>query len=282
MLNPTEQFKTAMLDAGVMPPDNIIGDGVLHRFKIDGKLNGWYSLHLDGRSAGSFGDWRQGLTVIWKMPGNFKPLTDAERKAVAIERQRQEAGRIAEVNATHNATANKAKFIVSKSKPIIEQGQHPYLVKKRIQPHDARLSRDALVIPIFQADNQLVNLQFIDIEGNKRFLTGGRKKGCFAVIGKHVDGQPIVICEGWATGASLHEATGLFVVVALDAGNLEPVAKVVRNLYPMAEIVIAGDNDLSGVGQKAARAAALAVGGKYIIPATPGHDWNDSLTMEAV
>ena len=233
MLNPTEQFKTAILESGIAPPDNIIGDGVLHRFKIDGKLNGWYNLHLDGKAAGSFGDWKQGIKVRWKMAGNFKPFTEAERRAFAIERQRQEAERQAEEDAIRNSAANKAKFIWSKSTPITVQGQHAYLVKKHIQPHGARLSREALVIPIFTADNQLVNLQFINADGNKLFLKGGKKKGCFTVIGQHDEGQPIVVCEGWATGASLHEHTGHCVIVALDAGNLEPVAKAIRLLAPM-------------------------------------------------
>ena len=282
MLNPTEQFKAAMIDSIGYAPEIITGDSVLHRFKIDGKLNGAYKLHLDGRPAGFFQDFKQGIKENWKLDGVFKSLTDAERKAFVIERQRQKAERQAEENVIHSAAANKAKSIWSNSAPITDQAKHPYLVKKQIQPHGARLYKGALVIPIYDGARKPVNLQFIDADGNKRFLSGGKKKSCFAQIGKYVDGQPIVICEGWATGASLHEHTGHVVIVALDAGNLEPVAKVIRGLYPTAAIVIAGDNDISGVGQKAARAAALAVGGKYIIPATPGHDWNDSLTMEAV
>jgi putative DNA primase/helicase len=97
------------------------------------------------------------------------------------------------------------------------------------------------------------------------------------VIGK--PSEIIQICEGWATGASLHQETEYFTVVALDAGNLEQAAIVIRKLYPAAEIIICGDNDASGVGQKAARAAALAVAGKYIIPPIDGYDWNDVLNL---
>jgi putative DNA primase/helicase len=75
----------------------------------------------------------------------------------------------------------------------------------------------------------------------------------------------------------LHEATGLTVIVALDAGNLLTVARTIRMLAPNAEIVVCGDNDLSGVGQEAAEKAALAVGGRCEIPATTGHDWNDAI-----
>lgn len=90
----------------------------------------------------------------------------------------------------------------------------------------------------------------------------------------------MLICEGWATGASLHEELGVFVMVAMDAGNLAPVAQAARRLFPDAEIIIAGDNDESGTGQAAAQNAALAVGGKVLIPQQSGVDWNDILTME--
>ncbi|WP_262965384.1 toprim domain-containing protein [Methylobacter psychrophilus] len=87
----------------------------------------------------------------------------------------------------------------------------------------------------------------------------------------------ILIVEGWATGASLYEATGHFTIVAFSAGNLTAVAIQIRKHHQDKEIIICGDNDLSGVGQLAARSAALAIAGKYILPPTIGHDWNDSL-----
>jgi len=273
-----DSFREAMREAAITPPDEIIADGILHRFQINGKLSGRYTLHLDGRPAGFFQDYRQGIKENWAFRGHFKPLTNAERRAFAIERQRKQLERNAVEKARHDEASDKARFIWHRSTPITEQAEHPYLVRKRIQPYGVRLSREALVIPIFNENRQVVNLQFIQPDGVKRFLTGGRKKGCFSVIGRPTPGQPILIAEGFATGASLHEATGLFVVVALDAGNLEPAALVVRRLFPAASIVIAGDNDISGVGQKAAITAAVAVGGKFIIPATPGTDWNDSLT----
>ena len=85
----------------------------------------------------------------------------------------------------------------------------------------------------------------------------------------------ILIAEGFATAASLYESTGNQVFIAYDAGNLIHVARIVRAKNPTAEIIIAGDNDVSGTGQTAARAAALATNSKYILPPTVGHDWND-------
>lgn len=272
-----QQFKSFMLDSLGYAPEFIIGDGSLHRMKDNnGKLNGAYTLHTNGRPAGYFQDFKQHIKESWKADGNFQPLSLIQRRAFAIERQRQETERNAEEAAKHKAAENKACYIWSNSTPATD---HPYLNKKRIKAHGLKLGRNnMLIVPIYNESKALVNLQFISETGGKMFLSGGKKKGCFSVIGKL--GEIIQICEGWATGASLYESTGHFTVVALDAGNLEPVARVINRLYPESQIVICGDNDESGVGQKAARAAALAVGGRYILPATTGHDFNDMLNME--
>ncbi|MCW5601817.1 toprim domain-containing protein, partial [Nitrosomonas sp.] len=88
----------------------------------------------------------------------------------------------------------------------------------------------------------------------------------------------ILISEGFATGASLHEATGEMTVIAFDANNLLPAAQKIRKKYRDIDIIVCGDNDLSGVGQKAANEAAAAVGGLVHIPDVPGSDWNDILS----
>lgn len=149
-------------------------------------------------------------------------------------------------------------------------------MKKVIHSHGARKYHESLVIPIYNESDQIINLQFIDPEGGKRFLSGGRKFGCFYIIGNST--KRILICEGFATGASLFEDCRQRVVVAFDAGNLLPVAKNIRELSPDSEIIICGDNDISGVGQEKAQEAALAIGGKILIPPTPGTDWNDVLS----
>ena len=274
-----ESFKNAMLDNIGYAPNDIIGDGNLHRVKDNnGKLNGAYVLHLDSRAAGYFECFKQNIKQSWKADSKFQPLSTLQRRTFAIDRQRQEAERNAEEATKHKVAADKARYIWHRSPPATA---HPYLNKKRVKTHGLRVCRNnTLIVPIYDETKTLVNLQFISETGGKIFLSGGRKKGCFSVIGK--PGELIQICEGMATGASLYESTGHFTVVALDAGNLEPVAIVIRKFYPDSQIVICGDNDLSGVGQKAAKAAALAVGGKYILPAIVGCDWNDVLSMEAV
>lgn len=269
-----EQFKHDMLENYITPPETIIADGTIQRFKIDGKLNGAYVLHLDRRAAGYFQDFKQGIKVRWKMAGDFKPVTDAERKAFAIERQRQADERQTEEKARHREAVKKAAYIWKRSTPVID---HQYLVKKNVNPNGVRCYRGSLVIPLYDENGVLVSLQFIDDDGSKRMMKDGKAQGACCFIGDMQSGNIILVCEGWATGASLYEATGHFTIVAFSAGNLKAVAMQSRKYNPDAEIIICGDNDLNGVGNKAAREAALAIGGKYILPATPGNDWNDEL-----
>ena len=260
--------------------DTIIADGVLHRCHVEGDKpgtkNGAYILHTDGKPAGWFHHFVSGTTGTWTASGKREPMSFAMRAQIEADKQRRQ---IEQAERQQDA-ADKAKFIWHSAKPIIYPGQHCYLSRKHINAYLAKLYRDALVIPIFNESRDLVNLQFIDADGNKRFLSGGKKKACFSVIGDSSKEKKLLICEGFATGASLHQELGTFVMVAMDAGNLEPVAQTARRMFPDYEIIIAGDNDESGTGQKAARAAALAIGGKYIIPTTPGHDWNDALTAK--
>ena len=76
-------------------------------------------------------------------------------------------------------------------------------------------------------------------------MAGSEKKGCFHFLGdeKDLSKEEIILAEGYATGASLHMGTGKPVAVAFDAGNLEVVAKKLREKYPEAKITIAADND---------------------------------------
>lgn len=161
---------------------------------------------------------------------------------------------------------------------------HPYLDRKgvhvpglRIASADLRwrlladgewreriaVRKGDLLVPTHDAGGQLVNLQRIDGQG-KWFLPGGQAKGCRYVI----EGGPrVVLCEGLATGASWHQATGDTVIVVFSAGNLPTVAESVH-----ADL-IAADHDESGAGERYAKATGLP----YLMPALVGHDWNDWL-----
>jgi putative DNA primase/helicase len=276
------QFTEAAHSAGIPIVGGVIADGALRRCHLDGQKpntkNGAYILHNDRNPAGWALDFTTGNSMTWRADGQRARLSPADRAAIEAERQRREIER----REAHRSAADKARYIWPKLKPIIDPAEHDYLLIKRIQPHGARLSiyqgRESLVIPIM-GEPGLTSLQFIEADGSKRFLPGGEIKGCFFGIGMaHVTlAEPgkLLICEGFATGASLHEWYREPVIVAFNAGNLEAVANRIRALYPNHEIIICGDNDHSGVGQKAARAAALACGGRYLLPPIVGTDFND-------
>jgi putative DNA primase/helicase len=262
-------FIDAMLNAGIVTRDPIIDDGVLHRIHVEGDKrgtkNGAYILFSSG---GWFQHFNTGVIGKWSANGKNAPLSKEMRLQIEADRKQRQI----EMQQRHDDAAKKAQSIWFRSLPV---SHHPYLTKKKIQSHNALCSNGALVIPIYDKHKTLVNLQFIDTDGNKRFLSGGKKKGCFSIIGKPT--ETILICEGFATGATLYENTQNFVVVAMDAGNLEPVAIEIRKQHQDSQIIICGDNDASGIGQLKARSAALACGGAYKIPATVGADWNDVL-----
>ncbi len=278
MADVIDQFKTAMLAAGLTPPDVIQDDGLIHRFSTKGKPrddSGWYCLHTDGLAAGVFGDWREGFSQTWCSKSD-KSMTDAERQAhrdrvQAMQRQREADLLIRQTQAAHDADKR-----VKAAKPCT---QHDYPTRKGIKPHGARIEGDNLLIPMRDTDGTVHSLQTIAPDGTKLFMPGGRVKGCYFSIGKPAGG--IIVCEGFATGASIHEATGGAVAVAFNAGNLEAVAAALRSKYPALKIIIAADDDHltpGNPGMTKARAAALAVGGYLAVPEFFGHDRADKDT----
>lgn len=270
------KFRQAMNDAGIHYSGEIVADGRLHRFHIDGhkpgSLNGAYVLHLDGVPAGWFSDFTTGLSQTWR--ADTGKLTHQEIIAQQARVDELKRMREIELHERHENAAAKARYLWDCARPA--NSHHPYLAKKKVKPYNLRQIRESLVIPLFSQPRRLVNLQFISPGGDKRFLSGGRKHGCFFHIGERT--KEILLCEGFATGASLYEETGKRAIVAFDAGNLLSVAKNIRGLAPDAEIILCGDHDLSGVGQRAANEAALAVDGKVLIPPVAGMDWNDYLS----
>jgi putative DNA primase/helicase len=255
---------------------NPVADGCLHRCAIadkpKGNKDGAYLLHADGFPRSGFQNHTDGLGwQDWRADIGKKPT---QQEIIAQQAKIDEARRQREIerHQRHGNAAAKAAHLWKCARPAIN---HPYLVKKKIKAYDVRQLKNGLLIPVYDESNRLVNAQFISPIGEKRFLSGGRKRGCFFVIGDL--SERILICEGYATGSSLFEHSGQRVIVAFDANNLLPVAKNIREVAPDSEIIICGDNDLSGVGQKAASEAALAVSGKVLIPPIDGMDWNDYL-----
>lgn len=274
MMDIENRFKEMVLSSGIALGDEIVADGKLHRIHIDGhrsgSKNGAYCLYPDGVPAGWAMDFKTGLRFKWRADDRKMRLSKADIQAIEtakLERQKEQIE-------IRQQAATKARRIWSKA--VYADVTNKYCQRKSIQPYGAKTGNSGnLIVPLFNEKVEIVNLQFIQPDGIKRFLTGGQKKGCFFWFGEST--STVLVCEGYATGCSLFEALGLQTFVAFDAGNLKTVALLVRAKRPEAEIVIAGDNDLSGVGERYARAAAAAINGGYVIPPEVGHDFNDAV-----
>ncbi len=211
-------------------------------------------------------------------PGMPKPTREEIEER---NRQAQAAMKRAEIERAREraAAALQARELLDAA--TLENGGHAYLVKKRVGAHGIFSDGFRLLVPMRDIEGKLWNAQRIDPRGNKRFLRGGRVTALFHRIGRPVD-QTLVICEGYATGATLHESTGHAVAVAFNCNNLKPVAKALRAKYPEATLIIAADNDRHTPGNPGvtkANEAALAVGGRVAVPefpeGAPGTDFND-------
>ena len=281
MSDPIEHFRLAIAAAGLEAPDDIHADGAIHRFSTSGRRgddSGWYSLHTDGVPAGAFGCWRVGLTSTWCAKSD-NAMTDAERDAHRQRIKAMKAQRDADGLATQQHASETASALLSQADTATA---HPYLSRKGVQPHGVKAFGDRLLIPMRDTAGKLHSLQTITPDGDKRFHPGGRIKGCYHAIGKPAG--LLVVCEGYATGASIHEATGHAVAVAFNAGNLEAVALALRAKYPDLKIIVAADDDHltdGNPGMAKAKAAALAVGGLVAVPVFPADrldkatDFND-------
>lgn len=262
-----QQFREAILAAGLVPPESIEADGMLHRFASSGKRgddSGWYVLHGDGIPAGSFGDWRTGLSQNWRAEID-RALTPAEQAAHRERIETMWRNRELEQERMRAESATKAAAIWANAAPCSE---HHYLTRKGIQANGARIYKESLVIPL-RAEGALHSLQFISADGEKRFLTGGKVAGCYCSIGNPAGALALCIAEGFATGATIHQITGLPVAVAFNAGNLEAVALSMRAKFPDLAIIVCGDDDWKSdgnPGKTKATAAALAIRAKLALP----------------
>jgi putative DNA primase/helicase len=314
-----QAFEKAMVAAGIVPDftrGGIVDDGKLIRFHIQGDKkgtrNGWCVLFGDGVPAGEFGSWKTGETHTWcaKEAGKITPEEQhairARIAAARAEREREERERQGEA-------ARLANLLWQEGIPVTDDS-HPYLIRKGVRAHGLRLVNwpvrntegkvfrtiaDTLVIPILDKNGKIVSLQGVfpktdaQFGRDKDFLVGGKKRGCFFMIGKPRESVPVALCEGYATGETIHQATGWCVVVAWDAYNLTHVAKVMREAMPTATFVIAADNDqftnrpVVNPGLTYARQAAAEVGARVVFPefaSLEGEptDFNDLASREGI
>lgn len=277
---PEAQLIDAMRAAGLEPPDEILMDGKIHRFRSGtkgapghGDKPGWYLVFGDGIPAGRFGCWRAGMEVTWR--------ADVGRKLTQTE-EMSNAKRLAEAKALRDAAIERQHQVASETVEKIWTGaqaalpDHPYLSKKAIGVHGARATGDGrLVLPLYDQNGTLSTLQYIDHEGGKLYHPGGQTGGKFWMVGSLDEPGTLFVAEGFATAATIHETTDRPVVVAYSASNLVPVTGTLREMYGATQdIVIVADHDQSGVGQRYAEQASAKYGARMVMPPILG-DAND-------
>lgn len=271
------QFGAALASFGLNPPE-IIADGVRRRFDADdekkGKKSAWYVLYSDGVPAGAFGNWRTGLSEKWCGKSD-QLLTPVERADYLskIARARQEA----ESTRLQLETEAAADCVRIFGGALDATEDNPYCVRKGIKPYGLKEFRDkrTLLVPMRDGQGALRSLQFIYADGTKRFKSNGRVQGSYYSLGgKPVD--TLLVCEGFATGASLFAATGYPTAVAFNAGNLGAVARTIRLKFPSVRIIVCADNDRFNpdvnVGVVEATFAARDVAGWIAVPQFPPDD----------
>ncbi|MDE0658606.1 MAG: toprim domain-containing protein [Gammaproteobacteria bacterium] len=302
---PTDELLQAMAEVGLHPKD-IHWDGRFHRFPGIGQKdrgdNGWVKAFADQRGA-IFGDNR--TKEKWKWPQDSPEWKEAMQHAERLTREeverRKEAAKKERAKAAEKATKiihetwNRAKLCPN----------HPYLERKGIRDVqvlrsiiDPKTREQILLIPMRNHKREIVCIQRIWPDGTRKYMwQPGGTRGLYDTIGarRFRETKTLVICEGWATGHSIHQATGHAVIVAFFDGGLRVVGKIIQKKYPDARIIIAADNDrwkfvkrgneMVNPGVYAAREAAEKLGVEYCIPdfedlSTKPTDFDDLRRLE--
>lgn len=283
MSNPLQIFRDILTDKGLIPAE-IMADGKLHRCPTQTKphkQNGAYIAHVDIPATLWWCNWENGEQGTFctkeKQTLSVSELSAWRERQHSIQRQRE-----AEYAERHAEAAQLARQEWNSA--LMCDTNHPYLRSKGIPALEGiRQARDgALLIPVLDTADNLQSLQRIYPDGTKRFLVGGKVSGGQFIIQGQPE-KPIAICEGFATGASIHLATGWTVHVAFSANNMPVVAKPARDRFTDRAIIICGDNDEAG--RKRGEEAAGLANAQLLFPHFTddnGTDFNDLHQIEGI
>ena len=283
-----EKARSVAADQGMQLPLDPRWTGAWHRIPGIGKSErnaaGAYKVgpdcvHLIDHASG----WS--VTVFSDSDTHGIDKAEARRRYIEAERERK-----AKQQAYRAATLQRLEHVWDRGAPC---ERCKYTHRKRIRTHGGRyIYRDQCLLILLQdIDGNIQSAQMIfdDPGQGKKFWPGLPVAGAFFLIGQ-VNSQPLLICEGFATGATLHEETGYTVACAMFASNLLPVALAFRKRHPGLAITVCGDDDCNtpgNPGRTKATEAAAAIGAKVAFPVFPpgvdGTDFNDlHLVQQAV
>lgn len=261
-LDPLEEFAKAIRAAGLEITDKQGKplpfpemDGELHRVPLangkKGNRDGAYVGYLDGRPAGIIHNWSTGERQNWKLEG--PEMSAEERARLAAQAAVNKQLRAEKLAGEHDAAASKAKARWNRATELAPGEQTPYLARKQVEGYGLRREGSDTLVPVRDIDGKLWAVQTVFPEKkelvpgteplDKVFTKESKKEGHFHMIGEVRPGEPIITVEGYATGASVHMATGYAVAVSFDSGNLEPVVGALKERYPTNPHFVGADDD---------------------------------------
>ncbi|EHW3404471.1 DNA primase, partial [Escherichia coli] len=274
--DPVTEFAQVLENAGLVIQGLPQMDGAIHRVATrddkKGAKSGAYKAYLDGRPAGWYRDYRSAddSPTNWVFSGGEQhdPLARLHLRAFA-QQQRDDNAR--KLQQQYNKQARYARSYINQ---LPQATEHEYLTRKGIlaAPGVRLNNKNELVIPFSNSRGEIRSYQRIPVTGGKdaRILKDSEKTGNWFTFGTPENGRPLLFAEGYATAASLHEATGLPVLMTVDAGNMIDVAENARQIWTDSPFVFCADNDHQrkiNKGVSSAKKAAASTHGEVIIPA---------------
>ena len=226
---------------------------------------------------------------IWKSYQDNEVSFDINKELKAAQERADE-----EKKKKNAEAAGKADWYIQKASQNFRT--NPYFTRKLItsslgtyqfKPNDGD---EYTIVPMRNVEGRVTSLQKIFDDGTKRFLPGGEIKGSFHLIGDTTD--MVYVCEGFATGASIHYATGKQVAVCFMASNIEDVALIFKTKGHT--VIVCADDDkyhdptkIPNAGLKAASALYQTEGIKFCYPtfqdeSTKPTDFNDLHCLEGL
>ena len=300
MDDPLTSFGNAIREAKLDLKGDPIMDGTRQRIPVvggkHGNKDGSYIGYSDGKPAGSIENFLAGTKQNWKYKSAQAELLTPKQKEAIAARQQQRADDLA---AQHAAKALACEKRWNRATVMEGADTTPYLARKQVPAIGVRREGDNTLVPLRDVEGKLWSVQTIfpekkelkpgDAPIDKVMAKDALKTGNFHLLGEIEAGKPVLVAEGYATGASARIASGHAVAIAFDTGNLDAVAGAIRARYPDSPMTILGDDDrhkASNAGREKATAAAEKHGAGVVFPQFaqegPGTDFNDLHVTEGL
>ena len=267
-------MEDAAASLNIILPIPIPPDGKIHRFGEKGQ-KGVPHFAVNYGDAGAVGTFKGGHAKA-TFHAHGDTLTESQRKSLVTQIALAKAKQEREQQERYAAGARDA---VATWNSLFTTGRSSYLTHKQVGAYGIRFGNGFIAIPMRQSVGGAIHSVqliyddpatpvYMRKEGrNKTFIKDGRKTGCFHAIGNKalVDHRSTYLCEGYATGSSVHMATGLPVFVTFDCGNLKPVLERLVKIYPTHTFTIAADDDHWKDCNAGKEKALEAAGDKYAV-----------------